>query len=100
MILELLKAGADAKYKDGYGKTAFFYAQPRQDLEGTDAPKQLEEASEQRKSASGAIIGFPGAASIVEGRARVMASMEDSDRLQVILTWLPLTMMFPLLPRK
>jgi hypothetical protein len=45
MITVLLKAGADAKVKDKFGKIAFDYAQIRYELKGTDALKQLEEAS-------------------------------------------------------
>jgi ankyrin repeat protein len=45
VITLLLKAGADAKVKDSQGMTAFFYAQLNKKLTGTDALKQLEEAS-------------------------------------------------------
>ena len=45
VIATLLKAGADAKAKDNEGKTAFDYAQTNEKLKGTDALKQLEEAS-------------------------------------------------------
>ncbi len=42
VIMRLLKAGADAKAKNSAGKTAFDYAHR---LKGTDAYRQLEEAS-------------------------------------------------------
>jgi len=45
VITTLLAAGADAKVKDSTGKTAFDYAQDNWKLKGTDALKQLEEAS-------------------------------------------------------
>jgi beta-lactamase regulating signal transducer with metallopeptidase domain len=45
VISTLLKAGADAKVKDNAGRTAFYYAQGRAFLEGTDAYRQLQEAS-------------------------------------------------------
>ena len=45
IIIVLLKAGADAKVKDNKGKTAFEYAQNNAKLKGTDAYRQLEEAS-------------------------------------------------------
>jgi uncharacterized protein len=45
MIMVLLKAGADAKVKDKVGKIAFDYARLSYELQGTDALKQLEEAS-------------------------------------------------------
>jgi ankyrin repeat protein len=45
VIIALLKAGADARAKDSAGRTAFDYAQGNADLQGTDALKQLEEAS-------------------------------------------------------
>ena len=45
VIMALLKAGADAKAKDKAGKTAFDYAQGNEKMKGTDALKQLEEAS-------------------------------------------------------
>jgi ankyrin repeat protein len=45
VITVLLKAGADAKTKDSDGKNAFYYAQYNESLKGTDALKQLEEAS-------------------------------------------------------
>jgi len=41
-----LKAGADAKAKDKLGKTAFDYAQANEKLKGTDAYRQLQEASQ------------------------------------------------------
>jgi ankyrin repeat protein len=41
----LLKTGADPKAKDRMGKTAFDYAQENELLKGTDAYRQLEEAS-------------------------------------------------------
>lgn len=44
-ITMLLAAGADAKVRDNAGKTAFDYAQDNWKLKGTDALKQLEEAS-------------------------------------------------------
>ena len=46
VIITLLKAGADAKAKNSAGKTAFDYAQDNADLKGTDAYRQLQEASE------------------------------------------------------
>lgn len=45
VITMLLAAGADAKAKSHEGKTAFNYAQDTFQLKGTDAFKQLEEAS-------------------------------------------------------
>jgi ankyrin repeat protein len=45
VIVMLLKAGSDAKVEDNDGKTAFDYARYRPILKGTDALKQLEEAS-------------------------------------------------------
>jgi len=46
MITTLLKAGANAKVKDRFGETAFHYAQTNAKLKGTNAYRQLEEASE------------------------------------------------------
>ena len=46
VIIAILNAGADAKAKDSAGKTAFDYAKSNYSLRGTDALKQLEEASE------------------------------------------------------
>ncbi|MGA2380526.1 MAG: ankyrin repeat domain-containing protein [Spirochaetia bacterium] len=45
VIMVLLNAGADAKVKDSEGKTALDYAKDNWALKGTDALKQLEEAS-------------------------------------------------------
>jgi hypothetical protein len=45
VISTLLKAGADAKAMDRKGKTAFDYAQSNYKMKGTDALKQLEQAS-------------------------------------------------------
>ena len=45
VIMVLLKAGADAKVQDFAEMTAFDYAQGNEKLNGTDALKQLEEAS-------------------------------------------------------
>jgi ankyrin repeat protein len=45
VITKLLKAGADVKAESNEGKTAFDYAQDNESLKGTDALKQLEEAS-------------------------------------------------------
>jgi ankyrin repeat protein len=45
VITTLLKAGADGKAKSNEGKTAFDYAQDNESLQGTDALKQLKEAS-------------------------------------------------------
>ena len=47
VISTLLKAGADARAKDSAGRTAFDYAKSNYSLrvKGTDALKQLEEAS-------------------------------------------------------
>ncbi len=45
MILMLLKAGADAKVVDKLGNAALYYAKYNTMLQGTDALKQLEEAS-------------------------------------------------------
>ena len=45
VIAALLKAGADAKAKSGKGMTALDYAQKNVRLKGTDAYRQLEEAS-------------------------------------------------------
>jgi len=45
VITMLLKAGADAKAKNQDGATAFDYADINDNLPGTDALKQLEEAS-------------------------------------------------------
>ena len=46
VIKVLLNAGADATVKDKAGKTAYYYAQYNYMLKGTDALKQLEEASQ------------------------------------------------------
>ncbi len=45
VIMTLLKAGADPKVKDEIGLTAFDYAFGNNKLKGTNALKQLEEAS-------------------------------------------------------
>jgi ankyrin repeat protein len=45
VIVALLKAGANAKQKNSKGFTAIDYAKAHKDLDGTDAFKQLEEAS-------------------------------------------------------
>jgi ankyrin repeat protein len=45
VITVLLKAGADAKAKSSAGKTAFDFAQYNLKLMGTDAYRQLQEAS-------------------------------------------------------
>ena len=45
VLMALLNAGANAKVKNKERKTAFDYAQYRTNLKGTDALKQLEEAS-------------------------------------------------------
>jgi hypothetical protein len=45
VIAELLKAGADGKAKDNAGLTAFDNAKNNKRLQGTDALRQLEEAS-------------------------------------------------------
>jgi hypothetical protein len=44
-IVVLLEAGANAKARDKTGKTAFDYAQGNEKLKGTDAYRQLQEAS-------------------------------------------------------
>ena len=44
--MALLKAGANAKAKDGKEKTAFDYAKANKMLKGTDALRQLQEASQ------------------------------------------------------
>ena len=41
----LLNAGADVQAKDKMGQTAVYYARYNTNLKGTDALKQLEEAS-------------------------------------------------------
>ena len=46
VITMLLKAGADAKAKDQDGNTALYYTDINDNLAGTAALKQLEEASE------------------------------------------------------
>ncbi|MGA2641439.1 MAG: ankyrin repeat domain-containing protein [Spirochaetia bacterium] len=46
VVTALLTAGADAKTKDSAGKTAFEHAQTNEKLKGTDAYRQLQEASE------------------------------------------------------
>ena len=46
VIITLLKAGADAKAKDGEGKTALDYAKGNESLQGTDAYRMLEQASQ------------------------------------------------------
>ena len=46
VITALLKAGADARAKNRAGRTAFDYAQGNANLQGTDAYRQLQEASE------------------------------------------------------
>jgi ankyrin repeat protein len=45
VIITLLKAGADTKVKDRDGNTALDYTDVNDNLAGTDALKQLEEAS-------------------------------------------------------
>jgi ankyrin repeat protein len=45
VIAALLKAGADAKAKDLFGKTALNYAQGNADQKDTDAFRKLEKAS-------------------------------------------------------
>ena len=45
VITTLLKAGADGKALSNEGKTAFDYAQDNESLKGTDAYRQLLEAS-------------------------------------------------------
>ena len=45
VIIILLKAGGDGKAKSSAGKTAFDYAQGNAKLKGTDAYRELEEAS-------------------------------------------------------
>lgn len=45
VIMVLLSGGADAKIKDSEGMTALDYAENNSRLKGTDAMKQLEEAS-------------------------------------------------------
>jgi ankyrin repeat protein len=45
VIMALLKAGADAKAKDRAGKTVFDWAKGNPKLKGTDAYRQLQEAS-------------------------------------------------------
>jgi ankyrin repeat protein len=45
VIMVLLGAGADAKAKNSEGKTAFDYAKNNAKLNGTDAFRQLQEAS-------------------------------------------------------
>jgi ankyrin repeat protein len=45
VLVALLDAGADAKVKSNSGKTAFDYALDNEKLKGTDALRQLEEAS-------------------------------------------------------
>ncbi len=45
VIKTLLKAGTDAKAKSNEGRTAFDYAQDNPSLIGTDALRELEEAS-------------------------------------------------------
>jgi len=46
VIMKLLNAGADAKAKSSAGKTAFDYAQGNEKLKGTDAYRQLQQASQ------------------------------------------------------
>ena len=45
VIITLLKSGADANVRDNSGKTALDNARGKKQLKGTDALKQLEEAS-------------------------------------------------------
>ncbi len=45
VVSTLLNAGADAKAKDNVGYTAFYYAKRNIKLKGTDALRQLEDAS-------------------------------------------------------
>ena len=45
VIMTLLKAGANARSKDWFGRTALWYAHSNEKLKGTNALKQLEEAS-------------------------------------------------------
>ncbi|MGA2112579.1 MAG: PEP/pyruvate-binding domain-containing protein [Anaerolineales bacterium] len=54
------------------------------------------------RHASGAITGFPGAAGVVEGRARVIATFEEGDQLQageILVTNLTNVGWTPLFPR-
>ena len=44
-IIVMLKGGADAKAKDGEGRTAFDFAQNNPNLKGSDAARQLQTAS-------------------------------------------------------
>jgi len=46
VITTLLKAGADGKAKSNERKTAFDYAQGNEKLKGTDAYRQLQQASQ------------------------------------------------------
>ena len=46
VIITLLKAGADGKAKDKGGETAFDQVQKNYMLKGTDAYRQLQEASQ------------------------------------------------------
>jgi len=46
MIATLLNAGTDAKAKDREGKTALDHAKDNEKLKGTDAYRQLQEASQ------------------------------------------------------
>ncbi len=46
VIMALLKAGANANAKDSKEKTAFDYAKANKMLKGTDALRQLQEASQ------------------------------------------------------
>ena len=46
VITTLLQAGVDTKAKDSDGKTAFDYAQTNEKLKGTDAYRQLQQASQ------------------------------------------------------
>jgi ankyrin repeat protein len=45
VVVLLLRAGADSRAKSRAGKAAFDYAQENVNLKGSDALKQLEEAS-------------------------------------------------------
>ncbi len=45
VVSRLLKAGADPKAKDTAGKTALDYAQGNEKVKGTEAYRQLREAT-------------------------------------------------------
>ena len=60
VISTLLKAGADPKAVDREGKTAFNYAQKNEQLKGTDAYQELQDASQVASSTAVPGMVLPG----------------------------------------